>query len=171
MGIDNIASKVQEGDWLATVDISRFYLRLPAGRKLRSTLWFQDPSSYARNSKDNEQKNAKRLRFRQLLTVAFGLKSATAYTSVVSAGLARILEAFSVSVAGVYIDDLLIRARSKEALENAISIYTDVCAALGLDLNDKTVGPCSPSDNIKFLGILIHADRCTFSDCPVRFCC
>ena len=115
VGIDNVAAKVEQGDWLAAIDISRFYLRLPAGKKLRSHLWFQDPDSYASNSKTNEKK--KRLRFRQLLAVAFGLKTAPAYASVVSAELARILESFGVSVAGVYIDDLLIRARSKEALE------------------------------------------------------
>ena len=34
--LDAIAEKIHKGDWLATVDISRFYLRLPAGRKLRN---------------------------------------------------------------------------------------------------------------------------------------
>lgn len=29
VGIDNVASKVKQGDWLAAIDISRFYLRLP----------------------------------------------------------------------------------------------------------------------------------------------
>ena len=66
VGIDNVASKVEQGDWLAAIDISRFYLRLPAGKKLRSLLWFQDPSSYARNSKDNNAKNPENMRFRQL---------------------------------------------------------------------------------------------------------
>ena len=166
LGIDNIAAKVKQGDWLAAIDISRFYLRLPAGRKLRSRLWFQDPSSYARDSRDNEQRAARRLRFRQLQAVAFGLKPAPAWASVVSAELARILESFGVSVAGVYIDDLLIRASSKEALERMMSICETVCAALGLDLNDKTVGPCAPWEGIKYLGLIIRTDTCTFSACP-----
>ena len=166
VGIDNIASKVQQGDWLAAIDISRFYLRLPAGKKLRSLLWFQDPSTYAKDSKDNEAKRLQRMRFRQLLAVAFGLKPAPAYASVVSAELARILESFGVCVAGVYIDDLLIRARSKEELQSMIETCMMVCKALGVDLNDKTVGPCSPAEGIKYLGLIIHTDKCTFSACP-----
>ena len=166
LGIDNVAAKVQQGDWLAAIDISRFYLRLPAGRRLRSRLWFQDPSSYARNSHDNQRRATRKLRFRQLQAVAFGLKPAPAWASVVSAELARILESFGVSVAGVYIDDLLIRARSKEELERMIKICETVCAALGLDLNDKTVGPCAPSEGIKYLGLIIRTDNCSFSACP-----
>ena len=166
VGIDNVAAKVQQGDWLAAIDISRFYLRLPAGKKLRSMLWFQDPDTYASNSKTNEKK--KRLRFRQLLAVAFGLKTAPAYASVVSAELARILESFGVSVAGVYIDDLLIRARSKEALEAMLQTCHIVCKSLGLDLNGKTVGPCSPEDGIKYLGLIINTDSCSFSACPTQ---
>ena len=54
VGIDNVAAKVQQGDWLAVIDISRFYLRLPAGKKLRSLLWFQDPDTYASNSSENK---------------------------------------------------------------------------------------------------------------------
>lgn len=101
-----------------------------------------------------------------MLAVAFELKPAPApaYASVVvvSAELARILESFGVSVAGVYIDDLLIRARSKEELQTMIDTCHAVCKALGVDLNDKTVGPCSPEEDIKYLGLIIHTDKCTF---------
>ena len=91
-GLDSIAESVEKGDWLATIDLSRFYLRLPAGKRLREAQWFQDPSSYATSTHNNEKMGKKKLTFRQLLSVDFGLKSAPAYTSVVSAELARILE-------------------------------------------------------------------------------
>ena len=168
LGIQNVASMVQQGDWLATVDISRFYLRLPAGARLRSVQWFQDPASYADCKHNNEKQSRKKMRYRQLLSMAFGLKPAPAYASVVSAELARILTSFGVSVAGVYIDDLLLRAPTKEAMEAALRTCDRVCAALGLDLNDKTVGPCAPSEGIKYLGIIIRTDTCTFSACPVQ---
>ena len=65
---------------MVALDISRFYLRLPAGKWLRQAQWFQDPSSYERsytkNTHNNQQKSKKKLSFRQLLAVAFGLKSA-----------------------------------------------------------------------------------------------
>ena len=101
LGMDDIASEVKPGDWLAAIDISRFYLRLPAGQRLRSVQWFQDPATYAYNTHDNRRLSAKKRRFRQLLPVAFGLKSAPAWASVVSAELARILRSFGVRVAGV----------------------------------------------------------------------
>ena len=144
LGIDNVAFTVKKGDWLATIDISRFYLRLPAGARLRSVQWFQDPASYAGNKVNNENKKLRKLLFRQLLSVAFGLKPAPAWASVVSAELARILTSFGVSIAGVYIDDLLLRASSKELLQEAIDTCHRVCAALGVPLNDKTVGPRAP---------------------------
>ena len=77
-GLDAIAESVQQNDWLAALDISRFYLRLPAGKSLREAQWFQDPSSYSGSTYDNDRRALQRLRFRQLLAVAFGLKSAPA---------------------------------------------------------------------------------------------
>ena len=56
-GLDSIAEFVQPGDWLSTIDISKFYLRLPAGRGLREAQWFQDPSSYGATSKANDKKS------------------------------------------------------------------------------------------------------------------
>lgn len=166
VGLQDVPIVVRKGDWLASIDISRFYLRLPAGRRLREVQWFQEPSSYAASSHDNERMNLRKLSFRQLLSVAFGLKSAPAWASIVSAELARILKTFGVKIAGVYIDDLLLCAPSKMALQHSIDVCTKVCAALGLDLNDKTTGPCAPSEGIKFLGVVIRTDSCTYHVCP-----
>ena len=163
VGLHDIANVLRPGDWLATIDISRFYLRLPAGSRLRSLLWFQDPASYARSSHDNER--LAKPTFRQLLAVAFGLKPAPAWASVVSAELARILRSHGVRVAGTYLDDLLICARSREALQAAIRTCESVCAALGLDLNDKTTGPCSPQEGIKYLGLFIRTADCSIAMC------
>ena len=49
-GLESIAECVGKGDWIASIDISKFYLRLPAGKGLRRLQWFQDPSSYATNT-------------------------------------------------------------------------------------------------------------------------
>jgi len=166
VGIDDIASVIRPGDWLATVDISRFYLRLPAGERLRNVQWFQDPESYATSTHNNQHMSDNKRRFRQLLAVAFGLKSAPAWASVVSAELARILRSFGIRVAGVYLDDLLLCASSKEQMQEAIELCTKVCGALGLDLNDKTVGPCAPDEGIKYLGVIIRSDDGSYRVCP-----
>ena len=158
--IDAIAENIKKGDWMAALDISRFYLRLPAGKRLREAQWFQDPASYANSTHDNEQKSLRKLTFRQLLAVAFGLKSAPAWASLVSGELCRILRSFGIDVAGVYIDDVLIRALSKAACEAQKKLASEIAAALGLPFNDKTVGP---SQEIPFLG----CDICSL-DCTIR---
>ena len=162
-GLESVAETVKKGDWLASIDISRFYLRLPAGRRLREMQWFQDPASYGVNTDANERMCDKRRAFRQLQSVAFGWKSAPAYASSVSAELKRILESFGVSVAGVYLDDFLIRGSTRqECLRNrdtAIRILT----ALGLPPNDKGQGPCAPEEGIVFLGVRIRTSDCSMT--------
>ena len=165
-GLESVAETVSQGDWLASIDISRFYLRLPAGRKLRSVQWFQDPGSFGVDTNANERLGEKRRKYRQLRSVAFGLKSAPAYASAISAEAKRILEAFGVSVAGVYIDDFLIRAASRAECERALKVATTVLTALGIPPNDKTQGPCSPEEGIKFLGVHVRTSDCSMSVTP-----
>ena len=156
-GLDAIAETVEKDDWLAALDISRFYLRLPAGRKLRESQWFQDPSSYAGDTRGNDKRAKRRLRFRQLLAVAFGLKSAPAWASLVSGELCRIFESFGIKVAGVYIDDILLRAKSKKKLEQDMELAEKIASALGLPFNDKTVGP---AQKLTYLGVQIDTRKC-----------
>ena len=85
---------------------------------------------------------------------------------MVSAELARILRSFGIRIAGVYLDDILLCAKSKGLLQQAIAICESICAKLGLALNDKTTGPCSPEEGIKFLGIIVRTDTCTYRVCP-----
>ena len=157
-GIHVIAEKVRKGDFMAALDISRFYLRLPAGRRLRRAQWFQDPSSYAKSTHNNEQRPEKKLSFRQLLAVAFGLKSAPAWASLVSGELCRILQSFGIDVAGVYIDDILIRAATEQLCKEHMQLAAKVASALGLPFNEKTLGPLQ---NIPFLGCEIDSTDCT----------
>ena len=162
-GLESVAETVSSGDWLASIDISRFYLRLPAGKQLRSAQWFQDPESFAGDTHANERISEAKRRFRQLRSVAFGLKSAPAFASAVSAEAKRILESFGISVAGVYIDDFLIRAASKEECAASLRKATAILTALGIPPNDKTQGPCAPGEGITFLGVRIRTDTCSMS--------
>lgn len=50
-----ITERIQQGDWLTVLDISRFYLLLPAGKRLRQAQWFQDPSTYAQCTHNNDK--------------------------------------------------------------------------------------------------------------------
>ena len=145
------------------IDISRFYLRLPAGEKLRGVQWFRDPSSFGADTNANERLRESRRRFRQLCSVAFGLKSAPAFASVVSAEAKRILESFGISVAGVYLDDFLIRGATKRECEENLKKACAILAALGIPPNDKTKGPCAPDEGIVFLGVHIRTSDCSMT--------
>ena len=69
-----IPSEVQQDDWLAVLDIDQFFMRLPAGERMRARQWFQDPSSFAASDADNAALSPEQKRWRQLLSVAFGWK-------------------------------------------------------------------------------------------------
>ena len=125
--------------------------------------WFQDPSSYAGSSTSNDKKR-KGVTFRQLLSVAFGLKSAPAFASMVSAEAARILRSFGVRVVGCYIDDFLLAAKTRELCQRSIDIAEVVFASLGIPLTcGKTVGPRSPEQGIDFLGVHVCTLDCSLS--------
>lgn len=159
-GLDAIAEEVNKGDWIAVLDISRFYLRLPGSVKLRAKQWFQDPDSYAGSTFDNNKISPAKLKFRQLLAVAFGVKSAPAWASLVSGELCRILQSFGVHVAGVYIDDILIRARTKEKCKQDMDVVARVAKALGIPLNEKTQGP---AQKLPYLGVNIDTVDCVMT--------
>ena len=159
--LDDVAANLQKGDWLTSVDISRFYLRLPAGQNLRSVQWVQDPDSYAHTTKLNNK--SKRKLWRQLQAIGFGLKTAPAWASVVSAELVRILEAEGIRVVGCFLDDLLIAARTKEQCQRALEKAQKIMGRLGIPANDKTIPPRSPDEGIVFLGVHIRTSDMRFT--------
>lgn len=159
--LDDIAASVQKGDWLASVDISRFYLRLPAGQKLRTVQWVQDPGSYAQSTKLNNK--SKRKLWRKLTAIGFGLKTAPAWASVVSAELVRILTKSGVRVVGCFLDDLLIAGASKQECQAALDEAIKIMKRLGLPANDKTIPPKSPEEGIVFLGVHIRTSDMRFT--------
>ena len=160
-GLYDVASKLRKGDWLATLDISRFYLRLPAGPNLQKAQWIQDPETYAKSIKANAKKKGRR--WRQLKSIGFGLKTAPAWASVVSAELARILEAAGIRVLGCFLDDILIGGDTEQECKEALAKAMQIMEKLGIPSNEKTVGPKSPSEGIVFLGVYIQTKEMRFS--------
>ena len=95
--------------------------------------------------------------------MAFGLKSAPAYAFVVSAEVKRILESFGVQVAGVYLDNFLIRGASRQECADNLAKAISILQALGIPSNEKTVGPRSPEEGIVFLGVHIRTSDCSLT--------
>ena len=160
-GLECLAERVQQDDWLATLDISSFYLRLPAGKRLRAVQWFQDPSSYGCDNNANDRMSYRRMRFRQLHSIAFGLKPAPAFASIISAELARIFRAFGIKVAGTYIDDFLIRGRTREQTMRSYLLARSIAESLGVPMNDKGQEPRSPAEGVVYLGVHIRTADCS----------
>ena len=66
-------------------------------------------------------------------------------------------------MAGVYLDDLLIRGETEKACRESMELAGTILTALGLPINDKTVGPCSPDQGIVFLGVRVCTADCSMS--------
>ena len=160
-GFESIAERVQQGDWLVVLDISKYFLRLPGGRKMRRAQFFQDPASYGMDSRSNDALPASKIKWRQLLSVAFGWKQAPAFASMVSAELVRILRSQTVDVAGVFLDDILIRASSKGKASRSKATALDIMKKLNLPANAKIQGPCAPYEGADYLGVLVRTDDCS----------
>lgn len=158
---EDIAEKIRKGDWLASVDISRFYLRLPAGQNLRKVQWVQVPRTYGGSTALNASQPGKR--WKQLQAIGFGLKTAPAWASVVSGELARILEAAGIRVVGCYLDDLLIAGSSQKICQQSLQKAIGIMKSLGIPANEKTVPPQAPEKGIVFLGVHIRTSDLRFT--------
>jgi hypothetical protein len=159
-GLDDVASTVSDNDWMCTIDISNFFLRLPASAVFREYQCFQEPSTYAATSGLNDEPSSRK-RFRTLNGVIFGLRTAPAWASCVSAELARMLEHHGVRVAGCFVDDFCLVARSKAELAVALDVTVRLMEALGLP-----TAPAKTSEllrSVVFLGMGLDSTSMTFS--------
>ena len=164
LGLHAVSRVVSRGDQLATRDVTGFYNRLTAGEKLRTMQCFQDPRTYKKSSKENEQaiKDGK-VKFLQQQSCMFGHKQLPAWASCVSSELARILHKECIRVIGVIIDDLLFHgpaADGAEALQRQLDKADEIMKELGVPANDKGQGP---STSLVFQGILIDTILGLFS--------
>ena len=74
-----------------------------------------------------------------------------------SGELGRILRSFGVDVTGTYIDDILIRADTREECARALETAMAVMEALAVPSNKKTT---DPSQRIVYLGVEIDTLAC-----------
>ena len=161
--LQRVTEEVGQHDWLTVLDIDQFYMRLPAGRRMRARQWFQDPHSYAPSDKDNKRQHINLKRWRQLLALAFGWKTAPAFASTVSAEVARTLRALGIKVVGVFIDDILLASPSEEQAETDATLAKSVLKELNIPANNKQKGPCPPHTGVPFLGFHIRPIDCSIA--------
>jgi hypothetical protein len=158
--LNDVARKLRRHDYLCTIDISSFFLRLPASKNLRRVQAFQEPDTYAATSKLNDASDSGH-HWRQLNGVIFGHKTAPAWSSCVSAELARILEEHGVRVIGCFVDDLCLAAASALELRTHLDTTLRIMSELGLP---PAPGKTSAiSQQVVFLGMRIDSTDLTFT--------
>lgn len=148
---------VCRGDYLATKDISRYYNRLLASKRLREFQNFQDPRTYASDTRSNETKIRNgEAKFLQQTTCMFGHPQLPAYASCVSSEIARILHNGGARVAGIIIDDFLFHgpkergiAQFQRELDQAEQTMSD----LAVPANDKGH---PPAQALTFAGLALE---------------
>lgn len=147
---------LRRGDYLATKDISRYYNRLLASYRLRKFQNFQDPRSYAKDSRSNDAKVRQgKVKFLQQTTCMFGHPQLPAYASCVSSEIARILHSGGARVAGVILDDFLFhgpRERGKQIFEKELEQADKIMDDLGVPTNDKGH---PPDQRLTFSGLAL----------------
>ena len=152
-----ICSIISRGDFLATRDITGFFNRLPAGELLRRLQCFQDPRSYEKTSRTNNEKvKSGQASFLQQQSCMFGHKQLPAWASCVSSELARILHENCIRVAGVLIDDFLFhgpKELGKEKFAQQLKEADTIMTKLGVPPNDKGQ---EPTQTPTFSGIVIN---------------
>jgi hypothetical protein len=151
----HVLRSLNEGDWVATVDIRSFYLQLPVHPAARHLLAVRDPFT------------GEHLRYKVL---PFGLSTAPAFASLVSGEIARILKARLVR-RGIsnprvlaYIDDFTLISSSEAEANVMCQELLTLLAEIGLPpAHEKTAWA---SQKPKILGAFVNTKDCTVAALP-----
>ena len=133
-----ILAHVRKGDFIALVDLRSFYLQLPMAQEFTKYLSLRDPLT------------GELLRY---LRCPFGLSTAPAWASAVTAEVRRVLLARGVEVVFVYVDDYIIIADSEAKCAEALAVVLGVLREFNIAVSgEKIVQPTQAAD---VLGITI----------------
>jgi hypothetical protein len=151
----HVLRSLNEGDWVATVDIRSFYLQLPVHPAARHLLAVRDPFT------------GEHIRYKVL---PFGLSTAPAFASLVSAEIVRILKERLIQ-RGVtnprvlaYLDDFTLISSSRVEANLMCEELLALLAEIGLGAaHEKTTWA---SQRPKILGAFVDTRECTVSALP-----
>ena len=133
-----ILAHVRKGDFLAMVDLRSFYLQLPMAPEFTKYLSLHDPLT------------GELLRY---LRCPWGLKTAPAWASAVTAEVRRALLARGVKIVFVYIDDFIIISPNREECERALEVVLGVLQEFGIAVSAEKI--VRPTQEAAVLGITI----------------
>ena len=148
-GLDYALAHLRPGDWMVKVDLAKWYTQLPLHPTVQPYFgfhWAGDDYMYT--------------------SIPFGLSSAPAFASLVSAEIAAIARHRGIPVVAAYIDDFFLAAPSAAAARIALTAFTALLSELGVQYGaDKVEGP---SQKLDFIGVTIDTVQATLSLAPAR---
>ena len=143
-GIPTLKSLLQKGDWLVKIDLKDAYFSVPISKEHRKFLCFQF-----------------RDRFYQFNCLPFGLASAPWVFTKTLKPIAALGRELGIRLI-VYIDDILLMAKTKEKARDQASGLIYLLQCLGFTVNmKKTV--LDPSQYLEFLGFMVDTTKMELS--------
>lgn len=148
-GLEYALTQLKPGDWLVKVDLAKWYTQLPLHPLLHPYFGF-----------------AWKGRDFLYTCLPFGLSTAPAFASLVSAEIAAIARHRGIPVVAAYIDDFFIAADTEQKARTALTAFTALLTELGVQFGaDKVEGPATRLD---FVGVTIDTVDATLSLAPER---
>lgn len=144
---------LRPGTWLAQVDLKSFYMMLPLHAALRSWFAVREPVAP--------------FRLLQYRRIPFGLSTAPAFASMVSAEALAIIQRRLNDIGAralVYIDDFCIFAPSKKVAQLALTITLQTLGELGLPVSEPKV--VLPTQRATILGVEVDTEARTIGVKP-----
>ena len=138
--LQQVIVAVQPGDWLATIDLKDAYLHVPIRQSHWKFLrfWFQGQAWECK-------------------VLMFGIKTAPKVFTKILAPVIAFLRRQGILLY-VYLDDILLRASSRTALESAIPIVIQTLAQAGFVIN-LGKSDLEPSQDLVYIGGHFRTDR------------
>jgi hypothetical protein len=133
---------LRPGDWIAQADLSAFYMRLPIHRDFQRFLGVRDPT-LPPGSKAGHY-----------TSVPFGLRTAPAFASAISAEVLKVVRKRFSGRAIAYLDDFTIIAKTQEGAAEGLAILLEVLKEFGLPISPSKL--VHPTQKAKILGL--HVD-------------
>ena len=147
--IQSVLLSVQPGDWMASIDLKEAYLQVPVHPESRPFLRFVAGGLVY-----------------QFKALCFGLSTAPQVFTRVMAPVSAFLHSLGVRMRR-YLDDWLVQAASREALERDLQTVLGLCHSLGIVVN-LAKSHLQPSQVVQYLGVVINSRSFMASPSPDR---
>ena len=142
--IKTVKGLIQEGDWMVKLDLKDAYLAIPIHAQHQKFLQFRwDSQTW------------------QFKTLPFGLNSAPHTFTKLMKPVVAVIRRLAVRLI-LYLDDMLIAARTTEEVRRHLATALELLVALGFIINIKK-SIFEPTQNLEFLGFQLNSLLMTIS--------